>query len=84
MNILLCCSAGMSTSLLVTKMQASAESQGIDCKIWAIGNGEVRNHDRAIEEGGRRQDSCSSHKPYALWLMQWRGSIKASYFINKG
>ncbi|MBY6053546.1 PTS sugar transporter subunit IIB [Cytobacillus firmus] len=44
MNILLCCSAGMSTSLLVTKMKASAENQGIDCKIWAVGNGEVRSH----------------------------------------
>jgi PTS system cellobiose-specific IIB component len=43
MNILLCCSAGMSTSLLVTKMEASAKVQGIDCKIWAVGNAEVNN-----------------------------------------
>ena len=28
MNILLCCSAGMSTSLLVTKMEKSAKEQG--------------------------------------------------------
>ena len=44
MNILLCCSAGMSTSLLVSKMEASAKSQGIDCKIWAVGSTEVNKH----------------------------------------
>ncbi|TYS67552.1 PTS sugar transporter subunit IIB [Sutcliffiella horikoshii] len=44
MNILLCCSAGMSTSLLVTKMEKSAADQGIDCKIWAVGSSEVKNY----------------------------------------
>lgn len=43
MNILLCCSAGMSTSLLVTKMEDSAKKQGVDCKIWAVGSAEVNN-----------------------------------------
>jgi PTS system cellobiose-specific IIB component len=44
MNILLVCSAGMSTSLLVTKMEASAKAQGIDCKIWAVGHSEVNEN----------------------------------------
>ncbi|ART75304.1 PTS sugar transporter subunit IIB [Sutcliffiella horikoshii] len=44
MNILLCCSAGMSTSLLVTKMEKSVAEKGIDCKIWAVGSSEVKNH----------------------------------------
>ena len=44
MKILLCCSAGMSTSLLVSKMEASAKSQGIDCDIWAVGSSEVNEH----------------------------------------
>lgn len=34
-KILLICSAGMSTSLLVKKMQANAEERGIDVKIWS-------------------------------------------------
>lgn len=34
-HILLVCSAGMSTSLMVTKMQAEAEKQGIEAEIWA-------------------------------------------------
>lgn len=44
MNILLCCSAGMSTSLLVTKMEAAAKEQGIECRIWAEGVDAVKNN----------------------------------------
>ncbi|MGL5541519.1 MAG: PTS sugar transporter subunit IIB [Erysipelotrichaceae bacterium] len=39
MNILLICSAGMSTSMLVTKMQAAAKEQNIEANIWATGDG---------------------------------------------
>lgn len=35
-KIMLACSAGMSTSLLVTKMQDAAKEKGIDAEIWAI------------------------------------------------
>ncbi|MRJ46805.1 PTS sugar transporter subunit IIB [Fundicoccus ignavus] len=35
-NIILVCSAGMSTSLLVTKMQKAAEARGLDAHIEAI------------------------------------------------
>ena len=34
-KIMLACSAGMSTSLLVTRMQKAAEESGLDAKIWA-------------------------------------------------
>ena len=34
-KILLCCAAGMSTSLLVNKMKAEAEKRGIEAEIWA-------------------------------------------------
>jgi cellobiose PTS system EIIB component len=44
MNILLCCAAGMSTSLLVTKMEAAAKAAGISAKIWAVSANEVNNH----------------------------------------
>lgn len=40
MKILLVCSAGMSTSLLVTKMKKAAEERGIDAEILALGTGE--------------------------------------------
>ncbi len=41
-NILLVCAAGMSTSMLVQKMQLSAEKQGIDARIWAVGETDAK------------------------------------------
>lgn len=37
MNILLCCAAGMSTSMVVKKMQQSAKDRGIEAHIEAVG-----------------------------------------------
>lgn len=37
-NILLVCSAGMSTSMLVKKMQDAAAEKGVEAKIWAVGD----------------------------------------------
>ncbi len=42
MNILLVCSAGMSTSMLVTKMEKAAEVKGIDAKIWAVSSDQAK------------------------------------------
>lgn len=39
-NILLVCSAGMSTSMLVKKMQEAAASQEVEANIWAVGDAE--------------------------------------------
>ena len=36
MNIMLACNAGMSTSLVVSKMEQAAAEQGKDYKIWAV------------------------------------------------
>lgn len=44
MNILLCCAAGMSTSLLVTKMERAAKEKGLHAKIWAVSADEVGAH----------------------------------------
>lgn len=40
-TIMLVCTAGMSTSLLVSKMNKSAEENGIDAKVFATGVSEV-------------------------------------------
>lgn len=37
-KILLICSAGMSTSMLVRKMQTAAEEANIEAEIWAVGD----------------------------------------------
>ncbi|PJC87166.1 PTS sugar transporter subunit IIB [Vibrio sp. HA2012] len=36
-KIFLCCAAGMSTSMVVTKMKQAAATQGIDVDITAVG-----------------------------------------------
>ena len=47
MKILLACSAGMSTSLLVNKMIDASKTLGRDDKIWAVGQGDL---DEAMKE----------------------------------
>ncbi len=42
-SILLVCAAGMSTSLLVTKMEAAAKDAGIEIKIFALPISEAPN-----------------------------------------
>lgn len=42
-KIMLACSAGMSTSLLVTKMQEAAKEKGIEAEIWAISEVNLQN-----------------------------------------
>ncbi|MBT2618033.1 MULTISPECIES: PTS sugar transporter subunit IIB [unclassified Bacillus (in: firmicutes)] len=49
MNILLCCSAGMSTSLLVNKMEKAAVEEGLSVKIQAVATMEVRNHINEVD-----------------------------------
>lgn len=48
-KILLVCSAGMSTSLLVSKMKVSAKEQGIDCTINAVAESELNDYDRDFD-----------------------------------
>lgn len=40
-NIMLVCNAGMSTSMLVTKMAKAAEAKGVEATIWAVPVSEV-------------------------------------------
>ncbi len=44
MKIVLVCSAGMSTSMLVKKMIASAEERNITAEIMAVGEAQLKNH----------------------------------------
>ena len=41
-NILLVCSAGMSTSMLMRKMQNEASARGVEAHIWAVGGVNAR------------------------------------------
>ncbi len=48
-NILLVCSAGMSTSLLVSKMQKAAEARGIEVNIEAHANSDIKRFDGKVD-----------------------------------
>lgn len=43
-TIMLVCAAGMSTSLMVSKMKKSAEAKGIEADIFAISAGEADSY----------------------------------------
>lgn len=43
-NILLCCSQGMSTSMLVKKMQTAANEMQVEVEIWAIPQADLSAH----------------------------------------
>ena len=40
-KILLVCSAGMSTSMMVQKMKAAADQRGLETEIWAVGDAQA-------------------------------------------
>lgn len=48
-RILLVCSAGMSTSLLVSKMQKAAEEQGLECWINAVAEADFKNYEDKVD-----------------------------------
>jgi len=43
-KILLCCAAGMSTSLLLTKIKKAAESEKIECEIYALSVDQLKSN----------------------------------------
>ncbi len=48
MKIMLSCAGGMSTSLLVTKMEAAAKERGLEIDIWAVG-------EKSVEENWKKE-----------------------------
>lgn len=48
-NILLLCTSGMSTSLLVSKMRKAAKELNVDCSITAIGECELRKYEKEAD-----------------------------------
>ncbi|SHK07102.1 PTS sugar transporter subunit IIB [Paramaledivibacter caminithermalis] len=48
-KIMLVCSAGMSTSLLVTKMRTAAIKKGISVDIFAVSEAELKNHTNDVD-----------------------------------
>ena len=62
-NIMLTCSAGMSTSLLVLHMQDEAKKRGLEANIWAVSETTVR------KEYAEKQIDCILVGPQLRYLM---------------
>ena len=48
-KVVLLCTLGMSTSLLVSKMRKAANELGIDCSIVAIGEYELKKYEKEAD-----------------------------------
>ena len=48
-KILLVCSAGMSTSLLVSKMKAAAKAKAIECSINTVAEAEMEEYEEDFD-----------------------------------
>ncbi|MUK89704.1 PTS sugar transporter subunit IIB [Ornithinibacillus sp. L9] len=49
MKIILVCSAGMSTSMLVKKMRSAAEMRGMDVEIEAVPESQLKNNVEGLD-----------------------------------
>lgn len=43
-KVMFVCSAGMSTSMLVQRVQKAADAQNFESKIWAVSDSDAKNH----------------------------------------
>ena len=77
-TIMLVCAAGMSTSLMVTKMQKAAEAKGIEADIFAVSASEADSY--LNEKKVRYWIRCNTND--RLRYDEWRKSIGSSYKIN--
>ena len=55
-QIMLVCAAGMSTSLMVSKMEKAAQDQGLDAHIFAVPVPEASRGDSLYYSGMNRQE----------------------------
>lgn len=91
MNILLICSAGMSTSLLVRKMQEIAYERHMDAEIWACGDHESDYH---IEKADiilvgpqmrflyNKVKCMAGHRPVEIIDMMWYGTMDGERVLD--
>ncbi len=84
-NIVLFCAAGMSTSLLVSKMQAAAKEEGFDCSIAAHSLNDLTDKDKDADvillgpQVRYQKDKVAAaypDKPIAVIDMQLYGMMK--------
>ncbi len=92
LNILLVCSAGMSTSLMVNKMKQAAFEKGIKAEIWAVADAEAVNQvDKAdilmlgpqVRFLQSKMKKIAKDKPVEVIDMKAYGSMNGSLVLEQ-
>ena len=91
-KILLVCSAGMSTSMLVKKMEDAAAQMNVEAKIWAVGDAES---DKNVGEAdiillgpqvrylqSKMQEKVGNAKPVQVINMMYYGSMNGQKVLE--
>lgn len=76
-RVMLCCSAGMSTSMMVQRMQTVAKERGIEAEIWAVPEAQAGAEapTRPMRfYSGRRSVSFSIRSSPLPEIRRWRSS----------
>lgn len=91
-KILLVCSAGMSTSLLVNKMKEAAKEKGIGAEIWAVADAQAKTE---IEKADimmlgpqvrfleKKMKEIAKDKPVVVIDMQAYGTMNGQKVLEK-
>ncbi|MCP9312183.1 PTS sugar transporter subunit IIB [Liquorilactobacillus satsumensis] len=96
-TIMLCCAAGMSTSILVKNMQAAAKDEGVNAKIFAVPAAEA-NEKLAQERidcillgpqvrymlGSFKEKVAAQNIPVDVINMQDYGMVKGDRVLQQG
>lgn len=91
-KILLVCSAGMSTSIVVKKMEEAAAAEGIEAKIWAVGDASAKDNvgeADCILLGPQvkfllgKMEEIADGKPVAVMDMRDYGMMNGSAILKK-
>ena len=89
-KVLLVCSAGMSTSLMVTKMKDSAKAKGIEAEIWAVSesidnlpNADVLLLGPQVRFLESKMKGLAGDKPVAVIDMQAYGTMNGEKVLEQ-
>lgn len=91
-NILLVCTAGMSTSMLVKKMKEAAEKKEIEANIWSVGDADsseaIKDADIVLlgpQVGyllDKMKDKVNNAKPVEVINMRVYGTMNGERALN--
>lgn len=92
-KILLVCSAGMSTSLMVNKMKDAAAKKGVEAEIWAVADAEASENIKKADVMllgpqvrflEKKMKDVAGSKPVAVIDMMAYGTMNGEKVLEQG